>query len=86
MASALGLLSKALDGSKSERELCRQLGLSESTLNMARKRGHLSPTVAALLAARLGEDELYWPAIAGLESDKANPHRERLIRRMLRKS
>lgn len=86
MHHTLSLLDKALVAAKSERELCRNLGLGETTLAMAKKRGHLSPTVAALVAASLGEDEIYWTAIAGLESDKANPHKARLIRRMLRKS
>jgi len=86
MHHTLELLNRAVAKADSERELSRALGLKPTTLSSARSRGHLSPTVAALVAARLGEDELYWTAIAGLESEKANPHREKLIRRMLRKS
>ena len=86
MHHTLALLQRGVATAKSERELCRQLGLGETTLNMARTRGHLSPTVAALIAEKLGEDQIYWTAIAGLESDKANPHREKLLKRMLRKS
>ena len=83
MEKTLDLLEKAMQAyeGKSQREISVALGFGPTTLGTAKTRGKLSPTAAGLLAEKLGEDAVYWTAIAGLESERASKARDSLIRR-----
>jgi hypothetical protein len=81
MRTTLDLLSqaeKAWNGST--RALSIKLGLRPTTLQTAKDRGHLSPSMAAIVARALGEDEVYWTAVAGLESDKPSRARDEALK------
>jgi hypothetical protein len=80
MTSSLDLLDRATGKFKSTRELSKALGFAPTTLATAKGRGHLSPTVAGMLARALGEDEMYWVALAGIESDKPTEARDAMLK------
>jgi len=65
---------------ESMRQLSVNLGFNPTTLGTAKSRGALSPTVAGMVARAMGEDVMYWVAIAGLEAEKQNPARDKLLR------
>lgn len=73
MQTTLDLLDRALRTVDSERELARSLKLSSTAINMAKRRGRLSPTIAGQIAARLGEPVLEWVAIAAIEAEPTAP-------------
>lgn len=78
--TTLELLDKAMQTYTSQRALSAALGFSPATIGTARTRGRLSPTVAGLLAAALGEDQVFWIALAGIEGDKPSASRDKLLR------
>jgi plasmid maintenance system antidote protein VapI len=65
---------------ESAAKLARELHLTRNSLNTAKARGRLSPTVAGQLAERLGEDPGEWIAIAALEAEPPSAARSRLAR------
>jgi hypothetical protein len=73
MQTTIDLLNRALSTAKSERELARTLNLSTGALGMAKKRGRVSPTIAAQLAARVGEPVMEWTCIAAIEAEPDAP-------------
>lgn len=79
MPTTLELLNKALEYKKAAR-WCSDLNLDPSTMSQARKRGKLSPTLAASIAIELGEDPIQWAAIAGIEGDSNKPLQEQLLK------
>ncbi len=80
MTKTLDLLDRAVAKFKSERAMSMALGFSPATMNTARSRGHLSPTVAGLIAQELGEDEMFWIALAAVEGERPSAQRDRLAR------
>ncbi len=83
MSRTMELLDKALAKYENQRQLSRKLGLADTTITTARSRGQLSPTVAGLLAAEMGEDVLYWTALAGVESDKPSAGRDCAVNQLM---
>lgn len=73
------LLDRAAAHFASQREMSKALGFSATTLGNARMRGRLSPVVAGMLARELGEDVIYWTAIAALENEKPSKARDTLL-------
>ncbi len=69
MQTTMQLLDKALAIKPSAYAWCNDLGLSKSTLAVAKHRGRLAPAVAGGLAMKLGEDVQEWIAIAALEAE-----------------
>lgn len=65
---------------QSMRQLSVTLGFNPTTLGTAKCRGALSPTVAGMIARAVGEDVMYWVAIAGLEAEKQSPKRDQLLK------
>lgn len=80
MTKTLDLLDRAIARFKSERATSLALGLGATTLGAARSRGHLSPTVAGVIAQELGEDEMFWIALAAVEGERPSAQRDRLAR------
>lgn len=78
MQSSINLLGKALD-SASQSQWARKLGISRQTINTAKARGNLSPSLAFCIAEELGENALYWQAIAAAEGEKESAARDRMI-------
>jgi hypothetical protein len=78
MQTTMDLLSKALEKQPSAYAWCKELGLSKSTLAVAKHRGRLAPSVAGGLAMKLGESPAEWIAIAALEAEPASPLLEQL--------
>jgi hypothetical protein len=70
MKSTIDLLDHAVLSAKSQRDLGRALGLSQAALAMCRQRGNLSPEIAALVAAHVGEPIAYWTLRAVDESSR----------------
>lgn len=71
MSTTYELLERALAAAESESALSRDLGLSRTTINTAKRRGGLSPLLAAKIADRMGLDPYAWMAQAATE---AEPH------------
>lgn len=69
MHTTIELLQSALRNYRSERALSIALKLDPSTLAHARRRGRLSPIVAAKLAHAQGEPFEPWMAQAALEAE-----------------
>lgn len=72
MPNTMELLNTALAKKRAVR-WCEEMGLDPSAITQARKRGKLSPTMAAHMALGIGEDPVKWAAIAGMESDSSSP-------------
>lgn len=66
----------------SQRALSTALGFSSTALSVQRKRGHLTPAAALLLADRLKADRERWAAIATMESE-TDPTIKTALRRAL---
>ena len=78
MQSSINLIGKALS-ELSGAEWGRRLGINRSALHIARTRGQLSPSLAFCIAEELGENALYWQAIAAAEGEKESAARDRMI-------
>lgn len=72
MPNTMELLNRALEVKRAAR-WCEEMHLDPSAISQARKRGKLSPTIAAHMAIELGEDGLRWAGIAGIENDNHSP-------------
>lgn len=68
MYATIDLLNKAKSLIPSDAEWCRKLGISRTTLAVARVRGRLTPTVAGAMAQAISEDPQLWIAVAALEA------------------
>lgn len=55
-----------------------RLGVSRTTIVMARKAGRLSPELAAEIAKNLGENPVFWVAVAAAEA-QVEPARSKLL-------
>lgn len=87
MQTTMDLLNKAIetlsngDKKKSQRELSVELGFCANAIGVAKNRKRLSPVAAGVLAEKLGEDPIYWAAIAGIETEKKSDAKNALIER-----
>lgn len=81
MPKAVDLVNKALDIA-SGAEWGRRLGISRTALHAARNRGQVSPAIAFCLAEELGENALYWQAIATAEGEKDSAAKARMLARL----
>lgn len=68
MQTTMDLLQRATTIQPSDAEWCRNLGVSRTTLTVARTRGHLTPIVAGAIAQRLELDPIEWTARAAIEA------------------
>ena len=82
MTKTIELLDKYATAhpAQSMRQLSMTLGFNPTTLGTAKSRGQLSPTVAGMIARAVGEDVMYWVAIAGLEAEKQSPKGDHLLK------
>lgn len=82
MTKTIDLLEKLSTAhpEQSMRQLSVSLGFNPTTLGTAKSRGQLSPTVAGMIARAMGEDIMYWIAIAGLEAEKQSTKRDQLLK------
>lgn len=79
MHTTMQLLHKALaERALTEADWCRELGISRTSLSVAKTRGRLSPVVAGNLARLLGEDMEHWIAVAALEAQPNTYGRNKL--------
>lgn len=78
MQTTMDLLSKALALNPSAYAWCKDLGLSKSTLAVAKHRGRLAPAVAGGIAMKLGVDVEHWIAVAALEAEPESTLLQRL--------
>lgn len=78
------LLDAALQRQKAA-AWARALNVAETTISNAKKRGRLSPTLAGMFAAELGEDESKWIATAGLETEPESDYRDKMLENIWRK-
>lgn len=83
MRTTAELLTKALEFKKASM-WCKDLNITEAALSKAKNRGHLSPTLAGVLAIEMGADAVYWTAIAAAEAEPRGALRERLERALER--
>ena len=83
MRTTLDLLGRALEG-QTNVSLARKLNVYSSALSKARDRGRLSPILAGQVAHQLGEDVVYWTAIAALEAERPGRARDKLFRAIRR--
>lgn len=72
MPSTLELLSAALKKQRAA-QWCRELNITEAALSTAKKRGRLSPTLAGSFAIKLGENPIFWSAVAAYEAEPESP-------------
>lgn len=77
MTSTIELLYR-FKGDDSNGECSRKLSVGATTLVMARKRGRLSPELAAEIAEKLGENAVFWMAVAAAEA-QVEPARSKLL-------
>lgn len=82
MKSTMHLLEKALKV-KTPPEWARELGLERTALHVAKRREHLSPSIAFAIAEELGENANEWALIAAVEGEKDSACRQRMARRVL---
>jgi hypothetical protein len=82
MQTTMDLFSKALAFQPSAYAWCDELGLSKSTLAVAKHRGRLAPAVAGAIAMKLGEDTTKWIAIAALEAEPESSYKQQLMTRI----
>lgn len=85
MTQSLDLVNRLVLTAPSQSELARSMGLQRTTISKALERESVSPTLAGLAAARLGEDPREAIITAVLEAEKNTTARERL-RRALQKA
>ncbi len=83
MHHSLELLDRAL-ATKKQARWVEQLNVSRATFSQAKKRGRLSPTLAANLAIGLGADAIYWTAIAAAEAEPDSHLKDVLIKTLER--
>ena len=71
MTASIDLLARAAARYPdfSDADLCRQLSVNRTALSVARARGKLSPALAANLCRLMGENILFWTALAALENE-----------------
>jgi hypothetical protein len=81
MQNTMQLLTKALSVKRASR-WSEELDIDISTIAQAKKRGHLSPSVAGAIADKLGENVKQWIVIAALESERESACKTHLIRRL----
>jgi len=77
MPSTIDLLNKALQ-KRTAAQWCRHMNLARTTLSVAKVRGRLSPTLAGNLAMEIGQNPIYWAAVAAAEAEPPGPLREKL--------
>lgn len=77
MTSTIDLLYR-FKGDDSDGECSSKLSVGATTLVMARKRGRLSPELAAEIAEKLGENAVFWMAVAAAEA-QVEPARSKLL-------
>lgn len=77
MPHTIELLEKALAKQKAA-SWCRQFNITEAAISTAKKRGRLSPTLAGVFALEMGENPIYWTAVAAAEAEPPGPLRDRL--------
>lgn len=81
MQKSVFLLHRAL-ALKTQAELSRLLGVSPQVLSNQQRRGQLSPPIAFALAEALGENPLFWTAVAAAEGEKETSAKTRMIERL----
>lgn len=81
---SLELLQLAERSAMSIRALSIRIGLNPTALGKAKSDGKLSPSIAAALAAELGQDPARWALIAASESSKNPPGLTRRLEAALR--
>ena len=79
MPTTMDLLKAALEKRKAA-HWCKDLHLDPTALTQAKKRGHLSPAIAASIAMMLGADPMKWAAISGIEADTNKNLRDSLMK------
>ncbi|MCS4511903.1 hypothetical protein [Xylophilus ampelinus] len=72
------LLELALHKKKAA-EWARDLDVDASAIAQAKKRKKLSALLAGSMASSLGEDPLYWTALAGLENEADSAAKRSLV-------
>jgi len=77
METTMDLLDRAL-AKQRQAAWARQLNIDPSALAQAKKRNHLSPTLAGALAMEMGEDERKWLLISALEGEPETPLLQRI--------
>ena len=82
MQNTMSLLAEA-EKVKDLSAWAQELGLAKRVLYTAKYREHLSPSVAGVLAEKLGLDVQAWIVIAALESEKDSACKSRMVRRFL---
>lgn len=78
MPKTLDLLAIASKQGRKLAELSRTLGVAENAISRDKHNGHLSPAMAAALAAELGEDPGRWAIVAAQEQTTSAPLRRKL--------
>ena len=79
MQNTMELLNKALTVKRASR-WSEELNIDISTMAQAKKRGHLSPAIAGILAEKLGENVSQWIVIAALETERESHIKEGLLK------
>ena len=82
MQNTMNLLAEA-EKVKDLSAWAKELGLSKRVLYTAKYREHLSPSVAGVLAEKLGLDVQAWIVVAALESEKDSACKSRMVRKFL---
>jgi predicted ThiF/HesA family dinucleotide-utilizing enzyme len=77
MAHTIELLEKALEV-RNAAQWCNRFNVTRATITNAKKRGRLSPTLAGVFALEMGENPIYWTAVAAAEAEPPGPLRDRL--------
>lgn len=83
---SLDLLAIAERSAPSIRALSVSLGLNPTALGKAKQDGKLSPSIAAALAAELGQDPARWALVAAMESSKNPPALTRKLEAALKRA
>jgi hypothetical protein len=83
MDTTMALLNRALS-IQPAKYWNERYAISSGYLSDAKKRRHLSPSLAGNFAMDLGEDAKHWIAVAALETERTNPLNERLRESLLR--
>ena len=77
MKQSIELLYK-FQGKNSDSEASAKIGCAKATIGMARKAGRLSPELSAKIAEILGENPVFWMAVAAAEA-YTEPKRSELL-------
>ena len=75
--NSIELLNR-FQGNDSGVKTAEKLTVGNTTLTMAKKRGRLSPELAAEIAEKLGENAVFWMAVAAAEA-YTEPTRSKLL-------